>query len=75
MEKYVEIFKNILKNFNDDDDFILIIKILLIKIFDIYYKDRNNFDYNLDNLFKKYNTDLYNILKQKYELTNSKNLF
>ena len=74
MEKYVEIFKSILKNFNDDDDFILIIKILLIKIFDIYYKDRNNSDYNLDNLFKKYNTDLYNILKQKYELTNSKKL-
>ena len=74
MEKYVEIFKNILKNFNDDDDFILIINILLNKIFDIYYKDRNNFDYNLDNLFKKYNSNLYNILKQKYDLTSSKKL-
>ena len=26
MEKYVEILKNILKNFNNDEDFILIIK-------------------------------------------------
>ena len=31
MEKYIEILKNILKNFNDDDDFILIIKTILIK--------------------------------------------
>ena len=41
MEKYIEILKNILKNFNDDDDFILIIKTILIKIFDMYYLERN----------------------------------
>ena len=74
MEKYVEILKNILKIFNNDEDFILIIKIILIKIFDIYYLERNNQIYNLDNLFKKYNINMYNLLKQKYILTESKKL-
>ena len=74
MEKYIEILKNILKNFNDDDDFIIIIKTILIKIFDIYYLERNNQIYNLDNLFKKYNINMYNLLKQKYILTESKKL-
>ena len=74
MKKYVEILKNILKNFNNDEDFILIIKIILIKIFDIYYLERNNQIYNLDNLFKKYNINMYNLLKQKYTLTESKKL-
>ena len=74
MEKYIEILKSILKNFNDDEDFILIIKIILIKIFDIYYLERNNQIYNLDNLFKKYNTNMYNLLKQKYILTKSEKL-
>ena len=74
MEKYIEILKNILKNFNDDDDFILIIKTILIKIFDMYYLERNIQLYNIDNLFKKYNTNMYNLLKQKYILTKSKKL-
>ena len=74
MDKYVEILKNILKNFNDDEDFILIIKTILIKIFDMYYLERNNQIYNLDNLFKKYNINMYNLLKQKYILTQSKKL-
>ena len=69
MDKYVEILKNILKNFNDDEDFILIIKTILIKIFDMYYLERNNHIYNLGNLFKKYNINMYNLLKQKYILT------
>ena len=70
MEKYIEI----LKDFNDDDDFILIIKTILIKIFDMYYLERNIQLYNIDNLFKKYNTNMYNLLKQKYILTESKKL-
>ena len=74
MEKYIEILKNILKNFNNDEDFILIIKIILIKILDIYYLERNTQIYNLDNLFKKYNINMYNLLKQKYILTESKKL-
>ena len=74
MDKYIEILKNILKNFNNDEDFILIIKIILIKIFDMYYLERNNQIYNLDNLFKEYNINMYNLLKQKYILTQSKKL-
>ena len=74
MEKYIEILKNIIKNFNDDEDFRLIIKTILIKIFDMYYLERNNQIYNLDNLFKKYNINMYNLLKQKYILTQSKKL-
>ena len=74
MEKYIEILKNILKNFNNDEDFILIIKTILIKIFDIYYLERNTQLYNIDNLFKKYNINMYNLLKQKYILTESKKL-
>ena len=70
MDKCIEI----LKNFNNDEDFILIIKIILIKIFDMYYLERNNQIYNLDNLFKNYNINLYNLLKQKYILTESKKL-
>ena len=74
MKEYIEIFKKILKNFNDDEDFILIIKSILIKIFDIYYLERNIQTYNIDNLFKKYNTNLYNSLKQKYDMTTSQKL-
>ena len=39
----------------------------------MYYLERNNQIYNLDNLFKKYNTYV-NLLKQKYILTQSKKL-
>ena len=74
MDKYIEILKSILKNFNDDEDFISIIKIILIKIFDMYYLERNNQIYNLDNLFKKYNINMYNLLKEKYILTQSEKL-
>ena len=64
MKEYIENLKKILKNFNDDEDFILIIKSILIKIFDIYYLERNVQIYNIDNLFKKYNINLYNLLKK-----------
>ena len=74
MKEYIEILKKILKNFNDDEDFILIIKSILIKIFDIYYLERNIQIYNIDNLFKKYNINMYNLLKRRYNLTKSKKL-
>ena len=73
MDTYIEILKNILKNDNDEE-FDDIIKNMLIKIFDIYYLERNIQLYNIDNLFKKYNTNMYNLLKQKYTLTKSKKL-
>ena len=72
MDNYIEILKIILKNFNGECDDI--IKNILIKIFDIYYLHRDEQKYNIDNIFKKYNIDMYNLLKRKYMLTKSKKL-
>ena len=50
-KNYIDVLRAILKNFNDNqfDD---IIKNILIKIFDIYYLERNIQLYNNDNIFK-----------------------
>ena len=73
MENYIEILKNILKNningFYDD-----IIKNLLFKIFDDYYSNRNKMKYNIDNLFKKYNAAMYDLLEMKYIMITSDKL-
>ena len=73
MNRYINILRNIIKN-NYQNEFDYFIKNLLDTIFDIYYKDRNGFSYNIDNVFKKYNINMYNLLKEKYILTNSKKL-
>ena len=72
MDAYIEILKIILKNFDSECDDI--IKNILIKIFDIYYSDRDIQKYNIDNIFKKYNINMYNLLKEKYILTKSEKL-
>ena len=72
MDTYIEILKIILKNFDSQCDDI--IKNILIKIFDIYYSDRDIQKYNIDNIFKKYNINMYNLLKEKYILTKSEKL-
>ena len=72
MDTYIEILKIILKNFDDQCDDI--IKNILIKIFDIYYLDRDIQKYNIDNAFKKYYMNMYNSLERKYILTTSKKL-
>ena len=73
MDTYIEILKIILKNDNNEE-FDDIIKNVLIKIFDIYYLERDIQKYNIDNVFKKYNMNMYNLLKRKYILTKSKKL-
>ena len=73
MDSYTEILKIILKNDNNEE-FDDIIKNVLIKIFDIYYLERDIQKYNIDNVFKKYNMNMYNLLKRKYILTKSKKL-
>ena len=70
MDTYIDILKNILKNFNNQCGDI--IKNVLIKIFDIYYLERDIQKYNIDNVFKKYNMNMYNLLKRKYVLTKSR---
>ena len=72
MKDYIEILKIMLKNnINEYDD---IIKNLLFKIFDDYYSNRDKMKYNIDNVFKKYNINMYNLLKMKYILTTSEKL-
>ena len=73
MDTYIEILKIILKNDNNEE-FDDIIKNLLFKIFDIYYLDRDIQKYDIDNVFKKYNINMYNLLKRKYILTKSKKI-
>ena len=70
MKNYIEILKIMLKS-NEYDD---IIKNLLFKIFDDYYSNRDKMKYNIDNVFKKYNINMYNLLKRKYILTSSEKL-
>ena len=72
MDSYIEILKIILKNFNGQCDDM--IKNILIKIFDIYYLDRDIQKYNIDNVFKKYNMNMYDLLERKYILAKSKKL-
>ena len=74
-KNYIDVLRHILKNF-DDNEFDYIIKNISIKIFDIYYKERDIQQYNIYNVFKKYNMNMYNLLSRKYTLTKSKkNLF
>ena len=72
MKDYIEILKIMLKNnTNEYDD---IIKNLLFKIFDDYYSNRDKMKYDIDNVFKNYNINMYNLLKMKYILTSSEKL-
>ena len=72
-ENYIDVLRNILKNINDNE-FDDIIKNILIKVFDTYYLERDIQLYNIDNVFKKYNMNMYNLLSKKYLLTKSKKL-
>ena len=70
---YINVLRHILKNLNDNE-FDDIIKNILITIFDIYYLERDIQLYNIDNVFKKYNMNMYNLLSRRYLLTKSKKL-
>ena len=72
-KNYMDVLRNVLKNF-DDNEFNDIIKNILIKIFDIYYLERDIQLYNIDNVFKRYNMNMHNLLSRKYSLTKSKKL-
>ena len=68
MDTYIELLKNI-----SNEEFEDMIKNILIKIFDIYFLERDIQKYNIDNMFKKYDINMYNLLKQ-YSLTKSNKL-
>ena len=61
MDGYIEILKIILKN---DENFEDMIKNILIKIFDTYFLERDIQKYNIDNIFKKYNMNMYKLLEK-----------
>ena len=63
MNNYMQIFQSILRN-NRDGFYDDIIKDLLVKIFDDCYLNRDNINYNIDNLFKKYDINMYNLLEK-----------
>ena len=73
-KNYIDFLRNILKSFSDTDEFDDIIKYILIKLFDTYYLERDIQLYNIDNVFKKYNMNMYNLLSRKYVMTKSKKL-
>ena len=51
-KNYIDLLRNILKNF-DNKEFNSVIKKILIKISKEYYMNRNDKIYCLDNLYKK----------------------
>ena len=63
MDGYIEILKNIQKN-NIDGFYDDTIQNILFKVFDDYYLNRNKMKYNIDNLFKKYDINMYNLLEK-----------
>ena len=75
MEKYIDLLRVIIKNFNIDNNpaFDDIIKKILNKIFDEYYHNRNKSTYCIDYLHKKYDIR-YFILERKYRIVNNKEL-
>ena len=66
-KNYIDLLRNILKIF-DNDEFNSIITKILIKIFKEYYINRNDKIYCLDNLYKKSNVSKYNHIKKNTEL-------
>ena len=71
-KNYIDLLRNILKNFNDEFD--NVIKKILSKIFDENCMNRNNKIYCLDNLYKKYNLSRYNRIKKKYGVVKNNKL-
>ena len=64
-ENYISLLRNILKNFSNSNEFDDVIKDILVKIFDIYFLERDIQLYNIDNISKKYNISMYNLLKKE----------
>ena len=73
MNTYIDLLRNILKNF-DNNEFDDIIKIILSKIFDVYYMNRNDKIDCIDNLYKKFYVVRYNFIKKKYGIIKNENL-
>ena len=64
-ENYIDLLRNILKNF-DNNEFDYVIKKILIRIFNDYYMNRDNNVWCIDNLCRKFYVAKYNKLKKRY---------
>ena len=53
MNNYIELLRNIIKNF-DNREFDNVIKNILITLFDDYYINRNKYTWCIDNLYKNF---------------------
>ena len=71
-KNYINLIRNILMNFDKEFDHMIII--ILLKIFNDYYMNRNDKIYCIDNLYKKYDLHRYELLKKKYKVTQSNKL-
>ena len=71
-KNYINLIRNIIMNFDNEFDDIIIR--ILPKIFDDYYINRFKKIYNIDNLFKKYDINRYELLKKKYNVTQNNKL-
>ena len=71
-KNYINLIRNILMNFDNEFDYIIII--ILLKIFDDYYMNRNDKICCMDNLFRKYDLHRYELLKKKYKVTQNNKL-
>ena len=64
-EKYIKLIRNIFNN---------VISKILPLIFNEYYENIDNKIYNIDNLFKYFDKENYQLLKEKYEVTDNDKL-
>ena len=75
-KNYINLIKSVLKNFTDLNYLQEFMEKILPLIFDEYLQNRDNKIYNIDNLFRIYYKDKYEILKNKYYVTvNDKLIF
>ena len=73
MDSYIDLLRNIVKNF-DNNEFDNDIKKILSTLFDDYYMNRNKYIWCIDNLYKEYDESRYNFIKKKYGTIKNENL-
>ena len=77
MEKYIDLLRFIIKNFDikKNNEFDNMIKYIINKIFDKYYHNRNKSVYCIDNLIRKYSMKYYCIQKTYRTVENTEMIF
>ena len=73
-KNYINLIKSVLKNFTDLNYIPEFMEKILPLIFDEYLQNRDNKIYNIDNLFRIYYKDKYELLKNKYDVIDNDKL-